>query len=74
MVSILACSKNIYPDGTQLTQKAKDIAVQLEKPGFKGTNGWLEKWKKRYQVTNQGESGDVSRVTIQSWKERLPEI
>ncbi len=74
---LLACSKNIYPDGPQLTQKAKDIAVQLEKPGFKGTNGWLEKWKKRYnirQVTIQGESGDVSGVTIQSWKERLPEI
>ncbi len=74
---LLACSKNIYPDGPQLTQKAKDIAVQLENPGFKGTNGWLEKWKKRYnirQVTIQGESGDVSGVTIQSWKERLPEI
>ncbi len=33
--------------------------------------------RKRYnirQVTKQGESGDVSGVTIQSWKERLPEI
>ncbi len=39
--------------------------------------GGLKKWKKRYnirQVTIQGESGDVSGVTIQSWKERLPEI
>ncbi len=72
---LLACSKNIYPDGPQ-SQKAKDIAVQLKKPGFKGTNEWLEKWKKRYnirQVTIQGESGDVSGVTIQSLLEILKE-
>lgn len=71
---LLACSKNIYPCGPQLIEKAKEIAAQIE---FKGTNGWLQKWKKRYNIRRvavQGESGDVSGETIESWKERLPEI
>ena len=41
------------------------------------TNGWLSKWKKRYNVRKIaicGESGDVSGETVTSWKERLPEI
>ena len=44
---------------------------------FKGTNGWLERWKRRYNVQKvavSGESGDVSGVTVSAWKERLPEI
>ena len=74
---LLACSKNIYPDGPQLKDRAKEIAVRLGKSDFKGTNGWLEKWKKRHhikRVTICGESGDVCGNTVASWKERLPEI
>ena len=58
-------------------EKAREIAEQLGKPDFKGTNGWLEKWKRRYnikQVTVCGESGDVRGETVESWKEQLPEI
>ena len=74
---ILACSKNIHPGGPQLTEKARDIASRLGKPNFKGSNGWLQKWKVRYnvkQVTVSGESGDVHLDTVESWKERLPEL
>lgn len=73
----MACSKNIYPCGPQLSTKAKEIAARLGVPNFEGTNGWLEKWKRRYnvqKVTVSGESGDVSGVTVSAWKERLPEI
>ena len=42
----LACSKNIYPGGPQLIEKAKEIAERLGKSNFKGSQGWLEKWKK----------------------------
>ena len=73
----LACSKNIYPDGPQLIEKAREIAKCLGKHNFVGTNGWLDKWKQRYhirKVTICGESGDVSGATVASWKERLPEI
>ena len=74
---VLACSKHIYPGGPQLIEKAKEIAERLGKSNFKGSRGWLEKWKLRYnikQVKICGESGDVHGETIDSWKERLPEI
>lgn len=74
---MLACSKNVYPGGPELTKKAKEIAEKLGKPDFKGSQGWLDKWKKRYNVKQLkicGESGDVRGETVESWKERLPEI
>lgn len=70
----LACSKNIYPGGTQLTEKAKDIAKRLGKSDFKGSRGWLDKWKKRYNVKRLSTNEDVRGETVDSWKERLPEI
>ena len=74
---LLAVSKNIFPDGSELVLKAKEIADRIGVHDFKGSNGWLEKWKLRYnirQMTISGESGGVSGDTITSWKERLPEI
>ena len=46
----LTRSNNIYPGGAQLTEKAKEIAVRLEKHKFSGSNGWLHKWKGRYNI------------------------
>ena len=74
---VLACSKNIYPMGPQLIEKAKQIASFLGKQKFVGSNGWLEKWKKRYNVKELricGESGDVKGPTVDSWLERVPEL
>ena len=73
----LAVSKNVYPDGRIQKEKAIEIAGQLGCEGFKASNGWLDRWKKRYnvrQVKVSGESGDVSGATVDSWKERLPDI
>ena len=73
---LLACSKNIYPDGPILKEKAKEIAEKLGIEGFKASNGWLDKWKQRHSIKRVsicGESGDVSGATVDSWKERLPE-
>ena len=42
---MIACSKNMYPGGPQLTEKAH-VAERLNVPNFKGSRGWLEKWKK----------------------------
>ena len=73
----LACSRNIYPGGPQIAEKGRQIAARLGKTGFTGSNGWLEKWKSRYNIKQYvicGESGDVDGATIDSWKERLPEL
>ena len=73
----LARSKSIPVGGPQLIEKAKMIAAALGKADFKGSQGWLEKWKKRFsikQLTVCGESGDVQGETFDSWKERLPEF
>jgi len=40
---LLACSKNIYPVGPQLCEKAKQIAKCLQKPEFQASNGWLDR-------------------------------
>ncbi len=74
---VLACSKHVYPGGPQLIEKAKVIAEKLGNESFKGSNGWLGKWKARYNIKRFkicGESGDVQGVTVDSWKERLPEL
>ena len=74
---LLACSKNIYPDGPQLIEKARGITHRLGKTEFKGSNGWFEKWKRHHNIKRVvvcGESGDVGGETVDAWKERLPEI
>ena len=43
---LLATSKNIYPNGPQLSEKAKKIAIKLKKNGFNASDGWLDDWKK----------------------------
>ena len=73
---IIARSKNIHPSGPQLTAKAKAIAVRLGKPEFEGSNGWLSKWKARYNVKRESaDSADtVPSTQVASRKETLPEI
>ena len=74
---LLACSKNIYPSGPQLCKKVKEIAKRLHVEGFKASNGWIDKWKRRYNVRYvkiSGESADVSGVTVELWKERVSEL
>ena len=74
---LLALRKNIIPDGPTLIEQAKTIAQQLQIEGFKASNGWLQKWKSTHSLksmTISGESAAVPVDTVQSWKERLPEI
>ena len=46
----LACTKKIYPGGSQLIEMGMQIAARLGEHHFKASNGWLEKWKKRYNM------------------------
>ena len=45
--------------GPHLAEKAREITERLGKHDCKGSNGWL---------------GDVQGETVDSWKERFPEI
>ena len=47
---LLATSRNIYPGGPQLCEKAKQIAERLNISDFKASNGWLARWKTRHNV------------------------
>ena len=70
----LAYSKNIFPMGPHLAEKTREIAERLGKHDCKGSNGWLDKRYNIKRLKVNGESGDVQGETVDSWKERLPEI
>ena len=67
----LQLPKNIYPNGLQLSEKAKEIAVKLKKEGFSASDGWVDKWKKVYNIKSKvivDDSGDVNSETVAAWK------
>lgn len=71
----MARSKNILLSGPMLQAKAVAVAAVMELEHFKSPNGWLEEFKTRYNIkgmTMSGESVEVCKETVKSWKERLP--
>ena len=73
---LLATSRNIYPSGPQLCEKAMQIAEQLNIVEFKASNGWLVRWKERNNVKRVricGESGEVYGQTVDTWIYNLDE-
>ena len=72
-----ARESNIPVDGPMLIEEARIIAERIGDDTFKGTSGWLDKWKKRHnigQMNIAGEEGDVSQEMINSWNERVKEL
>ena len=68
---------NIPVSGPLQIEEGKLIAESLGEENFKGTNGWLQKWKRRHNITEMsiaGEEGDLSAKTVESWHERVKEI
>ncbi|KAL4154212.1 hypothetical protein QTP88_002044 [Uroleucon formosanum] len=48
---VKARSKNIPISGPMLQEKSKDIAIKLRNTDFKGSNGWLECFRKIYNIS-----------------------
>ena len=72
-----ARQSNIPVDGPMLREEARLIAEKLGETSFKGTDGWLAKWKQRHNVAQMsvaGEEGDVCQETLESWRERVKEL
>ena len=60
---------------TPLLRKADSTGTShLGKQGIPGFKGWLARWKKRYNVNINGESGDARGKTANSWKEKISEL
>lgn len=45
-----ARQQDIPISGPILTEKAKYLATQMNKPDFTPTNGWLDRWKDRNNI------------------------
>ncbi|XP_025424407.1 tigger transposable element-derived protein 7-like [Sipha flava] len=71
---VKARSKNIPISGPMLQEKSKDIAIKLGNTDLKGSNGWLECFRKRHNISwNQvcGESNDVNVDEVNKWKSKI---
>ena len=72
------CSNNIPANGIFNKEQALSLARSLELTGFRASDGWLDKWKQRHNVTFKAVSGEENVVTPEmtaSWSENyLPTI
>ena len=70
-------SRQLPVTGPMLQERAKLFAEQLEVHTFKGSNGWLESFRKHHNITFWtccGESADVLNDVVDDWKQKLPTI
>ena len=60
-----------------LQEKVKRAGEELGDSEFTASNGWLDRFKKRFNIKSKvisGEAGGVREETATSWQERLPNI
>lgn len=72
-----ALSKNLPISGSLVQEKAKEIAIENGDDEFKASNGWLESFKNRHQLTFSvmcGESKATEQEPVNDFVEKLPEI
>ena len=56
-------SNNIPANGIIIKEKALSLAKSLELTDFRASDGWLDKWKQRHNVTFKAVSGEGNAVT-----------
>ncbi|XP_057336463.1 tigger transposable element-derived protein 4-like [Microplitis mediator] len=69
--------KNIPIDGPLLKQKSQDFALKLGVENFSASNGWLEGFKKRNDISFKkvaGESKSVDLGVCSQWTKDLPNL
>ena len=69
--------KNVLVTGLMLQEKAKRASEELGDSEFTASNGWLDRFKKRFNIKSKvisGEAGGVREETVTSWQECLPNI
>ncbi|CAF4314202.1 unnamed protein product, partial [Rotaria magnacalcarata] len=66
-------AKSISISGPILQEYARKVAERLD-PNFKGSNGWLDRFRTRYNIQFRvicGESRPVDQNIVEDWKTRL---
>lgn len=67
--------QNLYPLNDLIIQtQAIKIARRLNNVNFKGSNGWLQKFKKRHQLKSYSYSGETGDVDIDELKSKCADI
>ena len=71
-------SRNVVVSASILKTKAKELAGKIDIEGFQASDGWLDRWKNRYNVSFKTVSGEGNSCTAEMtapWKETtLPTI
>ncbi|KAJ3615426.1 hypothetical protein MTP99_007389 [Tenebrio molitor] len=74
---VKARSQNIPITGPLVKTKAKEIAEQLGYTSFNASDGWLQKWRKRNNISFKcisGEAADVNEEDVAQFKDKLPSM
>lgn len=72
-----AVSKGIPVDGPILQAKAKEFAQRLTIESFVASNGWLEKFRKRYNIlfkVMSGEAQGVNQAVVTDYREKIASL
>ena len=73
----MARSKNTPISGPMIQEQVRMYAKDLQLTDFKASNGWLARFKFRHNIsaaTLSGERASVDLLTVETWRERLPQI
>lgn len=74
---VKARSQNIPISGPLVKVKAKEIATNLGYNNFGASDGWLQKWCKRHNISFKcisGEAAAVNQVDVEQFLEKLPSM
>ncbi|GAB6028970.1 hypothetical protein CHUAL_014148 [Chamberlinius hualienensis] len=74
----LARSRHLNVSGPRLQEKALKFSNKLGIENFKASNGWLESFKKCYNIhqqhTSKGNHNEIDFVANLDWKSKLPNL